>query len=134
MLECGLEGVAIKVSQHADAHKPSEDKRDDSCRDSLKSADDKEARSSRSTRTSGLEELFRKRESGSKPSTPSLGATQPPPPPLPEPAEEPPPPEPRDPPRPDRNTSSCAIDLKVVWFNFAAPPRTPITRKIDYTR
>lgn len=30
--------------------------------------------------------------------------------------------------------SSCVIDLKTVWFNFAAPPRTPITRKIDYTR
>lgn len=34
----------------------------------------------------------------------------------------------------DRNVSSCVIELKVVWFNFAAPPRTPITRKIDYTR
>lgn len=32
------------------------------------------------------------------------------------------------------NVSSCVIELKVVWFNFAAPPRAPITRKIDYTR
>ncbi|XP_066144647.1 bridge-like lipid transfer protein family member 1 isoform X4 [Euwallacea fornicatus] len=32
------------------------------------------------------------------------------------------------------NVSSCIIELKVVWFNFAAPPRAPITRKIDYTR
>ncbi|XP_076277867.1 transmembrane protein KIAA1109 homolog tweek isoform X7 [Lasioglossum baleicum] len=32
------------------------------------------------------------------------------------------------------NTVSCIIELKTVWFNFAAPPRTPITRKIDYTR
>lgn len=31
-------------------------------------------------------------------------------------------------------TSSCVIDLKTVWFNFAAPPRAPITRKIDFTR
>lgn len=30
--------------------------------------------------------------------------------------------------------SSCIIDLKTVWFNFAAPPRAPITRKIDYSR
>lgn len=30
--------------------------------------------------------------------------------------------------------SSCVIDLKTVWFNFAAPPRTPITKKIDYSR
>ncbi|KAK9874269.1 hypothetical protein WA026_002622 [Henosepilachna vigintioctopunctata] len=30
--------------------------------------------------------------------------------------------------------SSCVIELKSVWFNFAAPPRAPITRKIDYTR
>ncbi|XP_063925143.1 bridge-like lipid transfer protein family member 1 isoform X3 [Zophobas morio] len=32
------------------------------------------------------------------------------------------------------NVASCIIELKVVWFNFAAPPRAPITRKIDYTR
>ncbi|KAH1010974.1 hypothetical protein HUJ04_000423 [Dendroctonus ponderosae] len=32
------------------------------------------------------------------------------------------------------NVSSCIIELKIVWFNFAAPPRAPITRKIDYTR
>ncbi|XP_051162533.1 transmembrane protein KIAA1109 homolog isoform X5 [Leptopilina boulardi] len=32
------------------------------------------------------------------------------------------------------NTVSCVIELKTVWFNFAAPPRTPITRKIDFTR
>lgn len=32
------------------------------------------------------------------------------------------------------NVSSCVIELKVVWFNFAAPPRAPITRKIDFTR
>lgn len=31
-------------------------------------------------------------------------------------------------------TSSCVIDFKTVWFNFAAPPSVPITRKIDYTR
>ncbi|XP_055600491.1 bridge-like lipid transfer protein family member 1 isoform X3 [Uranotaenia lowii] len=31
-------------------------------------------------------------------------------------------------------TSSCVINFKTVWFNFAAPPRSPITRKIDYSR
>lgn len=30
--------------------------------------------------------------------------------------------------------SSCIIDLKTTWFNFAAPPRAPITKKIDYSR
>ncbi|XP_054257192.1 bridge-like lipid transfer protein family member 1 [Macrosteles quadrilineatus] len=34
----------------------------------------------------------------------------------------------------DGNASSCVIEVKQVWFNFAAPPRAPITRKIDYTR
>lgn len=34
----------------------------------------------------------------------------------------------------DGNASSCIIEIQQVWFNFAAPPRTPITRKIDYTR
>ncbi|KAJ8956249.1 hypothetical protein NQ318_014981 [Aromia moschata] len=32
------------------------------------------------------------------------------------------------------NVSSCIIEFRMVWFNFAAPPRAPITRKIDYTR
>jgi len=32
------------------------------------------------------------------------------------------------------NTSSCVIELRAVWFNFAAPPHAPITRKIDFTR
>lgn len=32
------------------------------------------------------------------------------------------------------NTSSCVIELRTVWFNFAAPPHAPITRKIDFTR
>ncbi|XP_060534290.1 bridge-like lipid transfer protein family member 1 [Cylas formicarius] len=32
------------------------------------------------------------------------------------------------------NVSSCVIEFKVIWFNFAAPPTAPITRKIDYTR
>lgn len=32
------------------------------------------------------------------------------------------------------NISSCVIELKTVWFNFAAPPRAPITRKLDFTR
>uniref|UniRef100_A0A6P7G1L5 Transmembrane protein KIAA1109 homolog isoform X3 n=1 Tax=Diabrotica virgifera virgifera TaxID=50390 RepID=A0A6P7G1L5_DIAVI len=37
-------------------------------------------------------------------------------------------------PKDNGNVSSCIIEFKVVWFNFAAPPRAPITRKIDYTR
>lgn len=31
-------------------------------------------------------------------------------------------------------TSSCIIELKCVWFNFAAPPCVPLTRKIDFSR
>lgn len=31
-------------------------------------------------------------------------------------------------------TSSGFIELKTVWFNFAAPPHVPITRRIDYNR
>nr|XP_042899305.1 transmembrane protein KIAA1109 isoform X2 [Parasteatoda tepidariorum] len=32
------------------------------------------------------------------------------------------------------DASSFITELKTVWFNFAAPPRTPNTRKIDFTR
>lgn len=34
----------------------------------------------------------------------------------------------------DRNTTSGIIKVHTVWFNFAAPPRSPNTRKIDFTR
>ncbi|CAB3237702.1 unnamed protein product [Arctia plantaginis] len=148
MFECGLEGVSIKVSKHSQSHKPNEDKKcvrqdNESCRESVKSAEelkpDKEK--TKSYRTSGIEDLFRKKDSNSKPSTPNLGNAQPPPVPPPEPST-PGPEEPSNndssctivPIKDNGNMSSCAIDLKVVWFNFAAPPRTPITKKIDYTR
>lgn len=146
MFECGVEGVSIKVSKHSQSHKPNEEKKSvrtdsESCRESVKSAEelkpDKEK--TKGIRTSGIEELFRKRESSSKPSTPNLGNAQPPP--VPPEATTPGPDEPSNdssatvvPVKDSGNTSSCSIDLKVVWFNFAAPPRTPITKKIDYTR
>ncbi|XP_050552072.1 transmembrane protein KIAA1109 homolog isoform X4 [Spodoptera frugiperda] len=152
MFECGLEGISIKVSKHSQSHKPqaqAEEKKplrpdNESCRESVKSAEESKPDKDRSTksRTSGIEDLFRKRDSSSKPSTPNLGTAQPPPvPPPPEPST-PGPDEPSNndstatvvPLKDNGNTSSCAIDLKVVWFNFAAPPRTPITKKIDYTR
>ncbi|XP_045512611.1 transmembrane protein KIAA1109 homolog isoform X1 [Pieris brassicae] len=147
MFECGLEGVSVKVSNHSAAHKPNEDKKprpdSESCRESVKSTEETkpEKEKSKGIRTSGFEELFKKRESNSKPSTPNLGTTQPPPPPPPPEPTTPGPEEPSNdscttivPAKDNGNTSSCAIDLKVVWFNFAAPPRTPITKKIDYTR
>ncbi|KAG1701702.1 hypothetical protein GQR58_004725 [Nymphon striatum] len=34
----------------------------------------------------------------------------------------------------DRNTTSGVIKVKNLWFNFAAPPKSPNTRKIDFTR
>ncbi|RVE46725.1 hypothetical protein evm_008645 [Chilo suppressalis] len=154
MFECGLEGTSIKVSMHSLSHKPNDDKKPtkadvESCRESVKSAEelkpDKEKEKPAKSRTSGIEDLFRKRDSNSKPSTPNLGNSQPPPvppvPPVPPEPSTPGPDEPSNgsnttvaPVKDNGNTSSCAIDLKVVWFNFAAPPRTPITKKIDYTR
>ncbi|KAL4710254.1 hypothetical protein ACJJTC_003534 [Scirpophaga incertulas] len=160
MFECGLEGTSIKVSKHSQSQKPSEDAKptradSESCKESVKSTEELKPDKEKTTksRTSGIEELFRKRESSSKPSTPNLGGGPAPVPasapaaapasvPAPAPAAapaaapEPPTPQPEEPvpPRDAGNASSCCIELKLVWFNFAAPPRTPITRKIDYTR
>ncbi|OWR42726.1 hypothetical protein KGM_210934 [Danaus plexippus plexippus] len=152
MFECGIEGVSVKVSQHSQSHKPNEEKEkkpartdNESCRESVKSAEELKPDKEKTKRTSGIEDLFRKRESNSKPSTPNLGNAQPPPvppaAPLPPEPSTPGPDEPSDgstatvvPAKDHGNTSSCSVDLKVVWFNFAAPPRTPITKKIDYTR
>lgn len=148
MFECGVEGIAIKVSKHSQCNKPTAEEikpskaDNESCKESIKSAEEiKGDKPAKSYRTSGIEELFRKRESNSKPSTPNLGTAQPQPPP-PEPSTPAPEPDSSNndsnttivPAKPSGNTSSCAIDMKVVWFNFAAPPRTPITKKIDYTR
>ncbi|XP_076066750.1 transmembrane protein KIAA1109 homolog tweek isoform X4 [Oratosquilla oratoria] len=33
-----------------------------------------------------------------------------------------------------KDITSFTVELKTVWFNFAAPPHTPITRKLDFTR
>ncbi|XP_074602504.1 transmembrane protein KIAA1109 homolog tweek isoform X2 [Brevipalpus obovatus] len=33
-----------------------------------------------------------------------------------------------------KEASSFVGEINVVWFNFAAPPKTPNTRKIDFTR
>ena len=32
------------------------------------------------------------------------------------------------------SSSSGSVELKTSWFNFAAPPKTPISRKIDFTK
>ncbi len=33
-----------------------------------------------------------------------------------------------------RSTASGSVELKTTWFNFAAPPKTPISKKIDFTK
>lgn len=30
--------------------------------------------------------------------------------------------------------AAANLNVKNVWFNFAAPPKTPISRKIDFTK
>lgn len=32
------------------------------------------------------------------------------------------------------DASSCVLEFKTVWFNFAAPPPSPRKRKLEYTR
>ena len=32
------------------------------------------------------------------------------------------------------STASGSVELKTSWFNFAAPPKTPISRRIDFTK
>ena len=33
-----------------------------------------------------------------------------------------------------KSTMSASATLKTVWFNFAAPPKIPISKKIDFTK
>ncbi len=34
----------------------------------------------------------------------------------------------------DGDASSCELQFKGVWFNFAAPPPSPKKRKLEFTR
>ena len=34
----------------------------------------------------------------------------------------------------DGDASSCVLQFKSVWFNFAAPPPSPKKRKLEFTR
>ena len=34
----------------------------------------------------------------------------------------------------DGDASSCVLQFKGVWFNFAAPPPSPKKRKLEFTR
>lgn len=147
MFECGLEGVSIKVSKHSQFDKtdPGNDDKmtnktdsDTNYADSIRSYDEcniKNERSSKIPKSSVIDEFFKKKDSSSsKPSTPNLGCsnvdttnieveT------LPDPNINAMMPN-KDP----EKATSCLIELKTAWFNFAAPPRTPITKKIDCTR
>ena len=40
------------------------------------------------------------------------------------------------PPTPDLqgDATSCVIDFKAVWFNFAAPPLTHVKKKLEFTK
>lgn len=143
MFECGFEGTSLKVTKHSHIDKAENNNDDkmtnktdsDTCyADSLRSYDEyKNDKSFKMPKTSVIDEIFKKKDStSSKPSTPNLGCA---------------------------NTethhqeteimhdinvrqsnkniekaSTCVIELKSVWFNFAAPPRTPMTKKIDFTR
>ena len=33
-----------------------------------------------------------------------------------------------------KSKASASLKFKTVWFNFAAPPKTPISKKIDFTK
>ena len=33
-----------------------------------------------------------------------------------------------------KSTMSASATVKTVWFNFAAPPKIPISKKIDFTK
>lgn len=125
MFECGLEGVSIKIvkrSQFEKLENTNEDKltcKTDSdiyiCTDSVKSRDDVDSvdKSEVSTQTTVTSQQKPQPVTSTPAPAQDAVATK-------EPA--------------NGNISSCVIDLKTVWFNFAAPPRAPITRKLDYTR
>jgi hypothetical protein len=122
MFECGFEGVSLKIVKKSHFEKSENTeaeangaKSDPNYLESIKSRDELDDKSQKPDEESLKED---QRDSGPSKQTPEQK------------------PETRLEPlnKDHANTSSCVLELKTVWFNFAAPPRSPITRKIDYTR
>lgn len=122
MFECGLEGIKLKIvkrSQFEKGDNGHDEKKAETeifYTDSVKSHDDLDNTAATTTTTTAEPEISPPNAPPSAPINTSATCTS----------------------LVTRvtngNTVSCIIELKTVWFNFAAPPRTPITRKIDYTR
>ncbi|XP_076393962.1 transmembrane protein KIAA1109 homolog tweek isoform X14 [Megachile rotundata] len=121
MFECGLEGIKLKVvkrSQFEKGENGSDDKKVDAeifYTDSVKSQEELDNAATSTAPAAEPETASTNLRNGAQINTSATCAS------LASKAE-------------NGNTVSCVIELKTVWFNFAAPPRTPITRKIDYTR
>ncbi|XP_046477858.1 bridge-like lipid transfer protein family member 1 isoform X1 [Neodiprion pinetum] len=121
MFECGLEGISLKCvkrSQFEKGDNGHEDEKSETeifCTDSIKSRDELENTIASTSATAepdvGATNTSNATQINTSATCTSLVTKE-----------------------TNGNTSSCIIELKTVWFNFAAPPRTPITRKIDYTR
>ncbi|XP_020299521.1 uncharacterized protein KIAA1109 isoform X8 [Pseudomyrmex gracilis] len=124
MFECGLEGIKLKVvkrSQFEKGENGDSDKKNETevfCTDSVKSQEDLENNTAASTATTTDADTKTTTNATSAGAQMNASATCTS---LMSKAA-------------NGNTVSCVIELRTVWFNFAAPPRTPITRKIDYTR
>lgn len=131
MFECGLEGVSIKVVKRSQFEKPENGNEDKlTCKtdsdiliytESVKSRDDIDSvdKSETSTQTTVTSQVKMQQQQqqqaqaqAAKEENTQVTVKD----------------------SNNGNISSCVIDLKTVWFNFAAPPRAPITRKLDYTR
>ncbi|XP_024891805.1 uncharacterized protein KIAA1109-like isoform X13 [Temnothorax curvispinosus] len=122
MFECGFEGIKLKVvkrSQFEKGENGDGDKKNEAevfCTDSVKSQDELDNNTAASVATTAEAETKPTNASAATQMNMSATCTS------------------LTSKVTNGNTVSCVIELKTVWFNFAAPPRTPITRKIDYTR
>ncbi|XP_006618311.1 transmembrane protein KIAA1109 isoform X10 [Apis dorsata] len=121
MFECGLEGIKLKIvkrSQFEKGENGNDNKKVDAeifYTDSVKSQEELDTAAASTTATAEPETTSTNLHNGAQINTSATCASL-------------------VSKTGNGNTVSCIIELKTVWFNFAAPPRTPITRKIDYTR
>ncbi|XP_046668210.1 transmembrane protein KIAA1109 homolog isoform X3 [Homalodisca vitripennis] len=142
MFECGLEGVSIKVVKRSKFDKEEDEiknvatENETNYTDSVRSKDDIEVSVVNEVNKSSS--LKPEEKSATHPETPgnvsaSAGETNQPDPSV-DPAASSTQPSAVALNGKNGNASSCVIEVRQVWFNFAAPPRAPITRKIDFTR
>jgi hypothetical protein len=112
MCECGFEGISIKVAKRSGNQELLREAKEDSVHVENEVGDGSPAKESESSRNADMDDGASRGESEAGGNVDGEGHSQ----------------------QFKSSTASGAAELQMTWFNFAAPPKTPISKKIDFTK